>query len=93
MLRKLLSLALCVVMLLTLVPMTASADYLSIGAPAETVRPGKAIVIVFESPAAGTAVIQLVNQLQTPFVNLSGIFSGQELPPLDRFVQVRYNRM
>ena len=62
MLRKLLSLALCVVTLLTLVPMTASADYLSIGAPAETVRPGKAIVIVFESPAAGTAVIQLVNQ-------------------------------
>ena len=62
MLRRILSAVLCAVLLTGLIPVDAHADYLSIGAPAETVRPGKAIVIVFESPVAGTAVIQLTNQ-------------------------------
>ena len=61
MLKRILSLLLCFLALTLLVPASAEQGYLAVASPAETVRPGKAITIVFEAPAGGEANIRLYN--------------------------------
>ena len=61
MLKRILSLLLCILLLTPLVPVLAEQGYLAVASPSETVRPGKAITIVFEAPAGGEANIRLYN--------------------------------
>ena len=66
MLRKILSLLLCAVLLTAMLPAYADSGYLTIATPSETVRPGKAIAIVFNAPADGTASIRVMNAQNQP---------------------------
>lgn len=60
--RKILTLLLCLA-LLPLTPAQAEGTILAVEAPAETVRPGKAVIIAFDAPAAGLATIQVQDEL------------------------------
>ena len=70
--RKILALLLC----LALMPLPAAgaeALILSVESPAEIVRPGKAVAIAFEAPAAGLAdILMLDAQGQTVSVVAQG---------------------
>ena len=61
MFRRLFCILLCLVLLPGVIPAQAETGYLKVAAPAETVRPGKAITIVFDAPVAGDAAIRLIN--------------------------------